>query len=65
MYFDILPVKTPRTMPLQVREEIFHCNELNDKMVNAAMNLWEIARNGMELILFHPFHGQRHSTILA
>jgi hypothetical protein len=56
----MLAMKTPRprSMALHIRKEITHHNEMNDKMFNVDfdMNMWDIARNIIEPILFHLFH---------
>jgi hypothetical protein len=60
----VLPIKTPGTMPLHVQKEVTHYNEINDKIFDLYIdiNMWDIVRNVIELILFHLFHGQSNST---
>jgi hypothetical protein len=56
-------------MPLHVRKEITHNNEINNKIfdididIYIDMNVWDIVRNRIERISFHLFHGQSNSTI--
>jgi hypothetical protein len=54
-------------MPGHVKVEITHCDEMNNKMfdidIDIDMNLRDNARNVIEAISFHGFHGQSNSTI--
>jgi hypothetical protein len=56
----MLPIKTPGQMPLHIQKEITHYNEMNDKIfsIDIDMNICAIARNGIEPIFFHLFHGE-------
>jgi hypothetical protein len=58
-----LPTKAPAQMPVHVRKEITHYDEMNHKIIDINMNMWDNARNGMESISFHRFHGSSNSTI--
>jgi hypothetical protein len=50
-------------MPLHVKVEITHYNEMNDKIfdigigIDIDMNMWDNARNVIEPISFYRFHG--------
>jgi hypothetical protein len=50
------PIKAHGVMPLQVRKEISQCNEMNDEIfeIGIDINMWGIARDVIEPILFHP-----------
>jgi hypothetical protein len=43
---------------LHVKMEITHYDEMNDKICDIDMNLWDSARNAIEPISFHRFHRQ-------
>jgi hypothetical protein len=52
-------------MSLYVRKERDHCNEKKDKSFDIDVNVLDQARNGIELISFHPFPGQRNLAIYS
>jgi hypothetical protein len=59
-YILKLPIKTQGQMPLHVKVEITHYDEMNDKMfdvdIDIAIGVWDNARNVIEPISFHRFH---------
>jgi hypothetical protein len=67
-YSEVDDQNTSQT-PFHVKIEITHYNEMNDKIfdidinIDIDMNVWDNARNVIEPISFHRFHGQRNSTI--
>jgi hypothetical protein len=63
-YSEVNDQNTGQT-PLHVKIEITHYGEMNDKIfdMDIDMNVWDSARNVIESISFHRFHGQRNSTI--
>jgi hypothetical protein len=52
-------------MPLHVKAEMTHYDEMDDKIfdIDIDMNVWVNARNVIEPISFHRFHGQGNSTM--
>jgi hypothetical protein len=56
-YIMKLTIKAPGQMPLHVKVEITHCDEMNNKIFDIDMNVWDDARNVIEPTSFHRFHG--------
>jgi hypothetical protein len=52
--------KAPGQIPLHVKVEITHYDEMNDKIsdINIDMNVRDNARNVIQPISFHQFPGQ-------
>jgi hypothetical protein len=50
-------------IPKLLQIEITQNNEINDKTYDIDMNVCDNARNVIEPISFHRFHGQSNSTI--
>jgi hypothetical protein len=59
----MLPLKAPGHMPLHVKAEITHDDEMNDKIFDIDMNVWDNARNVIEPISFHRFDVQSKARI--
>jgi hypothetical protein len=46
-------------MPLGVLKELTHYNEMNNQILDLDVDLWDNARNAIELLSLQLFHGQR------
>jgi hypothetical protein len=53
----MLPIKASGQIRLHVKVEMTHYDEMNDKIFDIDMNVYDNARNVIELISFHLFHG--------
>jgi hypothetical protein len=66
-----LNIKATGQIPKLLQNEMTHYDEMNDKIfdidididINIDMNVCDNARNVIEQISFHQFHGGRDSTI--
>jgi hypothetical protein len=58
-----LTIKTRGQISKLFQKEITHYNEMNNKIFDIDMNVWDNARNVIELFSFHQFHGKSNSTI--
>jgi hypothetical protein len=61
--YSEVTIKAPDQMPFHVKVEIIHYDEMNDKIFDTDMSVWDNARNVIESISFHRFHGPDNSTI--
>jgi hypothetical protein len=59
----ILTIKAPGQIPKLLQIERTHYYEMNDKIFDIDMYVWDNTRNVIEPISFHRFHGQSDSTI--
>jgi hypothetical protein len=61
-----LTIKAPGQIPLHIKGEIIHYDEMNDTIfdidIDIDMNVLDNARNIIEPISFHRFHGHSNST---
>jgi hypothetical protein len=62
-----LTIKAPGHFSKLLQIEITHYDEMSDKIfdhdIDIDMNVCDNARNAIEPISFHRFHGQSNSTI--
>jgi hypothetical protein len=62
-YILKLTIKVPGQKALDVKGEITDYDEINDKIFDVDMNVWDNARNITEPISFHYFHDRSNSMI--
>jgi hypothetical protein len=58
-----LTIKASGQIPKLLQIEITHDDEMNDKIFDIDMNVWDNARYAIKPISFHRFHRQSNSTI--
>jgi hypothetical protein len=62
-YILKLTIKRACEIPKLLQIEITHYDEMNDKICDINMNVLDDARNVIESISFHRFHGPSNSPI--